>query len=299
MCGASLQSEDVEMQQAMDELLDSLNVKEPAARAAMSNMPKEKKLQMIIEHQLMKKSESQLPKKKKIRSPHAQSKKKKKHFKNLGSINNFKNKWKNKLKKLGKNNEANIGNEEEKIKSVFERESVVRDEISFQIDQNWTKIQQNQLQQKRLDKAQRLFFERLGNTNEMIYGLLLDTLTQQLSHRLEQIDESEELKNRERGYTINLQQFLMNADKQYKDIENKQQHHMNVVIKANNLYSVSKTSLNNHNKALNVMIAKQTAALNVLEQTKQIILEFLKDNDQNQLYEFYMNKLTNNINVHF
>merc|ERR1712228_445633 len=262
-------------------------------------MPKEKKLQMIIEHQLMKKSESQLPKKKKIRSPHAQSKKKKKHFKNLGSINNFKNKWKNKLKKLGKNNEANIGNEEEKIKSVFERESVVRDEISFQIDQNWTKIQQNQLQQKRLDKAQRLFFERLGNTNEMIYGLLLDTLTQQLSHRLEQIDESEELKNRERGYTINLQQFLMNADKQYKDIENKQQHHMNVVIKANNLYSVSKTSLNNHNKALNVMIAKQTAALNVLEQTKQIILEFLKDNDQNQLYEFYMNKLTNNINVHF
>merc|ERR1712228_1154967 len=78
MCGASLQSEDVEMQQAMDELLDSLNVKEPAARAAMSNMPKEKKLQMIIEHQLMKKSESQLPKKKKIKPPNNKKKKKKK-----------------------------------------------------------------------------------------------------------------------------------------------------------------------------------------------------------------------------
>merc|ERR1712087_290264 len=44
VCGASLTTEEMEMQQAMNELLDSLNVKEPAARAAMSNLPKERKL---------------------------------------------------------------------------------------------------------------------------------------------------------------------------------------------------------------------------------------------------------------
>jgi len=291
----------MEMQQAMNELLDSLNVKEPAARAAMSNLPKERKLQMIIEHQLLKKSQSEIPSKKK-RKRRLPPQKKKKHFKNLGSINMKLGKWKNKLKKLGKNNDVNgggNGNEEANIKTVFQRESEQRDEIAFQIDEIWTKIQQNQLKQKRLDKAQKLFFGRLADTNEMIQGLLLDTLTQQLSHRLEQIDDSEEIKKRERGYTINLQHFLMNAEQQYKDIESQQHHHINVVIKANNLYSVSKTSLNKHHEALKLMIAKQTAALSVLEQTKQIILEFLKDNAQNDLYQFYVDKLTNNINVHF